>query len=309
MALKLGLQTGQQDCTYEDLRRLWRLADASGFDWISVWDHHFESPPVNGQHVAYETIAIMSALALETTNVRVGCLVFSPSYRNPGLIAKAVTTIDHLSKGRVEVGLGAGWHEPEFKAFGIPFPRAGVREDMLEEVAQIVRQMLHEGEANFEGKHFTMTHAYNVPRPVQAHVPVWIGGVGEKRTIPAAAKYADAWNAAYMSPDVFRGKLARVGEACDRIGRDPHTMANAANVGFYLGVDQKSAEAKRKALPWGPDDPRYHGQLTGTAREAVEQVGRYVEAGAQQVNLAMRAPFDWEAMQAFIEEVMPAFKD
>ena len=104
MALKLGLHTGQQDCSYEDLRNLWRLADDSGFYWISVWDHHFESPPVDGQHPSFETVSIMSALALETTNVRVGCLVFSPAYRNPGLLAKAVTTVDHLSNGR------AGWN-------------------------------------------------------------------------------------------------------------------------------------------------------------------------------------------------------
>lgn len=307
MAIKLGLGTGQQDCELDDLLRVWRLADQSGFHWISIWDHHFESPPVNGQHPAYETIATMSALALATTNVRVGCLVFSPSYRNPGLLAKAITTIDHLSHGRVEVGLGAGWHEPEFKAFGIPFPRAGVREDMLEEVAEIMRQMLHEGEANFQGEHFTMEHAYNVPRPVQRHVPIWIGGAGEKRTIPAAAKYADAWNAAYVAPEVFARKLKIVSDACEAIGRSPSTMSNAINVGFYMGTSSADADRKRNNLPWGPNDPRYHGQLLGTPPEAVEQIGKYVDAGAQQLNIVMRAPFDWEATQAFIEEVMPAF--
>ncbi len=309
MALKLGLQTGQQDCTYEELRRLWRLADESGFYWISIWDHHFESPPVNGQRPAFETVAIMSALALETTNVRVGCLVFSPAYRNPGLIAKSVTTIDHLSGGRAEIGLGAGWHEPEYKAFGFDFPRPGVREDQLEETAQVVRMMLHEGKATFDGAHFQMVDAFNEPRPLQDKMRIWIGGAGEKRTIPAAAKYADAWNGAYVAPDVFARKLTIVGAACEAIGREPSSMDNAVNLGFYMGTDEKSADAKRGQLPWGKNDPRYHGQILGTAPEAIARIGEYIDAGAQQINLAMRAPFDWEAFQAFIEEVMPAFSE
>lgn len=307
--MKFGLQTGQQDCTYQELRDLWRLADNSGFHWISIWDHHFESPPAGGQRPAFETIAIMSALALETTNVRVGCLVFSSAYRNPGIVAKAVTTIDHLSNGRVEIGLGAGWHEPEYKAFGFDFPRPGIREDMLEETAQIIRQMLHEGEANFQGQHYNMDHAYNVPAPIQKKLPIWIGGAGEKRTIPAAAKYADAWNGAYVAADVFKHKLEVVANACEAIDRDPSTMANAINLGFYMGVDEKQADHKRNNLPWGPEDPRYHGQILGTPDQAIDQIGQFVRAGAQQINLAMRAPFDTEATQAFIEQVMPAFKD
>lgn len=307
--MKFGLQTGQQDCTYRELSNLWRLADDSGFYWISIWDHHFESPPAGGQRPAFETVAIMSALALETTNVRVGCLVFSPAYRNPGLIAKAVTTIDHLSNGRAEIGLGAGWHEPEYRAFGFNFPRPGIREDMLEETAQIVRQMLHIGEANFEGKYFTMDHAYNSPRPLQNKVRIWIGGSGEKRTIPAAAKYADAWNGAYVAADVFAHKLAILAQACESIDRDPATMDNAINLGFYMGVNKKQADVKRNNLPWGPDDPRYHGQILGTPEQAINQIGKFIEAGAQQINLALRAPFDLEAMQAFIEQVMPAFED
>jgi alkanesulfonate monooxygenase SsuD/methylene tetrahydromethanopterin reductase-like flavin-dependent oxidoreductase (luciferase family) len=307
MALKLGMHTGQQDCSYEELRRLWRLADNSGFYWISIWDHHFESPPVDGKHAAFETISIMTALALETTNVRVGCLVFSPAYRNPGLIAKAATTIDHLSNGRVEIGLGAGWHQPEYDAFGYNFHRAGVREDMLEETAQIVRTMLREGVVTFEGKHFQMKDAYCVPAPLQKELPIWIGGAGEKRTIPAAAKYADAWNGAYVAPDVYRHKLAVVDQACEAIGRDPATIARAVNLGFYMGIDTADAERKRGKLPWGPDDPRYGGQLLGTASEVVDRLGEYVDAGAEHINLAIRAPFDWESLQAFIEEVMPAF--
>ena len=309
MALKLGMQTGQQDCSYDDLARLWRLADNSGFYWVSVWDHLFESPPVDGQHPAFETVSIMTALALETRNVRVGCLVFSPSYRNPGLLAKAVTTIDHVSNGRVEIGLGAGWHEPEYRAFGYDFPRPGIREDMLEETVQIVQAMLHNGKADFDGKHFTMKDAYNVPAPVQDRMRIWVGGGGERRTIPTAARYAGGWNGTYIAPEVLRRKLDILEENCGKIGRDPATIARAVNLVFYMGVDRADADRKRENVPWGPDDPRIGGQIFGTADQVVARIGEYADAGAELVNLAIRAPFDWEALQSFIEEVMPAFSD
>jgi alkanesulfonate monooxygenase SsuD/methylene tetrahydromethanopterin reductase-like flavin-dependent oxidoreductase (luciferase family) len=274
---------------------------------VSIWDHHYESPPIDGTHPAFETVSIFTALAMETTNVRVGCLVFSSAYRNPGLLAKATTTIDHVSNGRAEIGLGAGWHEPEYRAFGYDFPRPGIREDMLEETVQIVRSMLRNEKTTFEGKHYQMRDAYNIPQPIQEELRVWIGGGGERRTIPAAAKYADGWNLTYHPPHEFSRKNRLVSEAAEKAGRDPASISRAVNVGFYMGVDEKSAEAKRGNLPYADDDPRVEGLLTGTPSEAVDFLGRYADAGAEQLNLAIRAPFDWEAMQAFIQEVMPAF--
>ena len=305
--LRIGIHTGQQDCSYEELRRLWRLADDSGFYWVSVWDHHYESPPVDGRHPAFETVSIMTALALETKRVRVGCLVYSMGYRNPALLAKAITTIDHVSGGRAEIGLGAGWHEPEYRAFGYEFPRPGVRLDMLDEGAQIVRSMLRQEKTTFEGKHFQVRDAYNFPRPVQPDLRIWIGGGGEKRTIPIAARHADAWNVAYVSPESFAHKAGVLDAACEREQRDPSTIGRAINVGFYIGVDEEDAARKRERVPWPEDDPRFGGLLLGTPQQAVDRIGAYAQAGAQQLNIAVRAPFDWDALQAFIEEVMPAF--
>ena len=307
MTLRIGIHTGQQDCTYEELRRLWRLADDSGFYWISVWDHHYESPPVDGMHPAFETVSIMSALALETKQARVGCLVYSMGYRNPALVAKAITTIDHLSGGRAELGIGAGWHEPEYHAFGYDFPRPGIREDMLEEGAQIIRSMLRQEKTTFEGTHFQVRDATNFPRPVQPELRLWVGGGGEKRTIPIAARYADAWNVAYVSPETFTHKMGVLDAACEREGRDPATIGRAINVGFYMGVDEADVARKRELLPWPADDPRIGGQLIGTPQETVDRIGAYARAGAEQLNIAVRAPFQWDALQAFIEEVMPAF--
>ena len=132
MALTFGIHIGHMGGPLEEMRRLWRFADARGFDWFSVSDHFQESPPQGGGLDCFESVAIMTAAALETRRVRIGSLVYCVLYRSPGVLASALTAIDHLSGGRVECGLGAGWHEIEARAFGVPFPSIGVREDQPE---------------------------------------------------------------------------------------------------------------------------------------------------------------------------------
>ena len=166
-------------------------------DWISVWDHFYEAPPIDGSHPHFEAIACMAALATETERVRIGCLVFCVPYRNPALLAKALTTLDHLSHGRIEAGLGAGWHSLEFEAYGYPFERIGTRMDMLEEGVAIVRGLLTQERTTFQGRHYRVENAACQPPPVQPRLPIWIGGLGEQRTLPLAARHADGWNAAY----------------------------------------------------------------------------------------------------------------
>ena len=308
--MRFGIHTGQQDSTYEDLRRVWRLADSSGFHWVSVWDHFYESPYINGESPVFETVSIMTALAAETKNVRVGCLVYSAGYRPPAMLAKAATTMDHISNGRVTLGLGAGWHVDEYKAYGYEFPGVKARLDMVEESIQIIQSLLTQETTTFEGEHFTVREARCLPPPVQAKLPVWIGGRGEKRTLRIAAKYADGWNAAYVSPESFQRKNQVLDQWCDREGRDPSTIDRSINVGFYLGADEKRARDMREQFrqSWGAAaDAMASGMLIGLPKEAVEQVGRFVEIGATDLNIALRPPFDWDALQAFVEEVMPAF--
>src|SRR6266852_830468 len=116
MALTFGVHTGQQNCSLEELRRLWRYVDQAGFDWLSVWDHFYEAPPIDGNGSCFETVSALTLLAADTAKVRVGCLVFCINYRQPAVLAKAFATIDHVSNGRLEAGLGAGWHEQEYRA-------------------------------------------------------------------------------------------------------------------------------------------------------------------------------------------------
>ena len=172
-------------------------------------------------------------------------------YRNPGLLAKSLTTIDHLSNGRVDCGLGAGWHDVEAKAYGYPFPTIGPREDMLEEYAQIMRLLLdpEQRRASFEGKHFRVVDAPNNPKPLQPRIPIWIGGRGEKRTLRAAAKYADGWNGAYIGPDDWAHKGRVLDQWCETEGRDPKTIMRTVNLGFYLGVGRQGRRARGGDLP------------------------------------------------------------
>src|SRR6266436_2598057 len=152
----------------DEMRKLWKFADAQGFDWFSVSDHFQESPPRGGDMDCYEAIATLTAAAMDTRKIRLGSGVYCVAYRNPGLLAKSLTTIDHLSQGRVDCGLGAGWHDGEAKAFGYPFPSIGPREDVLEEYAQIMRLLLdpEQRRVDFAGKHFQIANAPNNPKPL-----------------------------------------------------------------------------------------------------------------------------------------------
>ena len=240
--MKFGIHIGAMGGPLAEMRKLWKFADAKGFDWFSVSDHFQESPPRGGDMDCYEAIAILTAAAMDTRHVRLGSGVYCVAYRNPGLLAKSLTTIDHLSNGRVDCGLGAGWHDIEAKAFGYAFPSIGPREDMLEEYAQILRLLLdpEQKRANFPGKHFQVSNAPNYPKPLQPRIPIWIGGRGEKRTLRAAAKYADGWNGAYIGPDDWKHKGQVLDRWCETEGRDPKTIMRAVNLGFYLGADRKS---------------------------------------------------------------------
>ena len=151
MTLSLGAHVGQQNMTMDEMRALWRKLDDARFDWISAWDHFYEAPPAGGTQPHFEALATLGALAAETQHARLGCLVFYVGYRNPALLAKAATTLDHISGGRFELGLGAGWHFWEAKAYGYEFPELKSRLDMLDEAATIIRGMLTNERTTFHG--------------------------------------------------------------------------------------------------------------------------------------------------------------
>lgn len=308
--LRFGVHTGPQHCTIAELRDVWRAADAADFDWVSVWDHF--APAVMGETrgPCLEGVATMTALAAETSRVTVGCLVFCILYRHPALLAKAAVTIDHVSGGRMHLGLGIGWHQAECDAFGIPFPSLRERLDRLEEQATIVRRLFDEESVTFEGRYYTLREARCEPRPL-ARPGLWIGGMGERRLLRIVARHADGWNVPFIGPEVFAAKNAVLTAWCEREGRDPAAVMRTINLGLALAVDEAGARRKREALAeqFGSMlsflEP---GMLIGTPEQVIDHVGAYRDAGAERINLALRAPFDLDALALFRERVIPAFR-
>lgn len=284
-----GVHAGLQNTSMASLRALWKQVEALGFGWISVWDHFYSATLTEGAE-CHEAVATHAALACDTSRVRCGSLVYSIGYRHPAVLANAIATIDHLSGGRAEIGLGAGWSEIEYRAYGIPFPPVKVRMDQLEEAIQCVRSLLRNETTDFKGEWFEMQNAQCEPKPVQAELPIWVGGSGEKRTLRIAAQWADAWNVPFVAPETFAHKRSVLHQHCDTVGRDPSELRTAVNVG--LAWTEESLRAQFGGLA----DYVRPGVLSGSEAEVMDRIGEYVDAGADQVNIALRAPFDSDAV-------------
>jgi F420-dependent oxidoreductase-like protein len=287
-----GVHAGLQNISMPDLRAAWRRIEDLGFDWISIWDHFYAATDGTDPE-CHESVATHAALACDTSRVRCGSLVYSVGYRHPGVLAKAACAIDHLSGGRADLGLGAGWAKFEYDAYGIPFPSVKERMDQLEEAIQCVRGLLSGEAFDFEGKYFTFTAAQCSPGPVNGRIPLWIGGAGEQRTLNIAARYADGWNVPFVAPETFAHKRQVLHDHCERVGRDATQVRCTINLGLAFSDDSLRQQFGRMAEYVRP------GVLTGSDAEIVHRIGEYIAAGADQVNLALRAPFDLEAVERF----------
>jgi F420-dependent oxidoreductase-like protein len=294
------VHAGLQNTTTDELRALWRRIENHGFEWISVWDHFYAADATGGA-VCLESIATHAALALSTERVRCGSLVYSVGYRHPAVLANAMATIDQLSGGRVTLGLGAGWLQGEYDAYGLPFPAPAVRLRQLDEAVQCIRGLLTEDVTSFDGTHFTLRDARCEPKPVQARLPIWIGGGGERVTLRIVARHADGWNVPFIPPEEFRRKAEVLEQHCEREGRDPAEITKAINVGLaWRDGDLEAQFGNIASLVQA-------GVLTGTTDQVIDRIGAYRDAGAEWIIVAMRAPFDTEGLERFATEVLPAF--
>lgn len=276
-----GVHAGTEGASMDEVLAYWRTVESLGFGWISAWDHFY---PIMGQGGAgsYEAVATHAALAMATSRVRIGVLVYAVGYRNPAILANAISTVDHLSGGRAQASLGAGWAQAEYEAYGIAFPPLRERLDAMAEGVECLARLLHEERVTFEGTHVRLRDAGLGVRPVQAHVPVWLGGMGEKRTIPLAARFADGWDSPLgPSAEVFGHKVAVLDRECERIGRDPSTIRRSAHIGLVRDEQQlrevygdyEVADVGGAVL-FGPDD------------RLLEGVRAFEDAGADQVLFA-----------------------
>ena len=241
-SLRYGLKLSQ-NATIEQYRAVWRIADEAGFDHCWCMDH-FATLGRHDDGPIFEAWALLAAMAAATSRTRVGCAVTGNTYRHPAVLAKAAVTVDHLSGGRLEFGIGAGWAENEHTMLGLPFGTAGDRADRLEEACQVIRSLWTQERASFAGQHYQLTGAVAEPKPVQQpHPPIWIGGAGRRRTLRIAAQHASVWNAPGGSPEEVADLSGVLDRHCAEIGRDPSEIRRSVQVRMPAAPDELLALA------------------------------------------------------------------
>jgi len=227
--LRFGLKLSQA-ATLDTLTALWRVADDSGFDHCWNMDHLASLGPDDDLDI-FEAWTLLAGMAAHTRHTRIGCSVTGNTYRHPAVLAKAAVTVDHLSGGRLEFGIGAGWAENEHTMTGLPFGTPGDRADRLEEALPIIRSLWTETRTTFTGKHYRFSDAVAEPKPVQTpHPPIWIGGVGRRRTLRMAAEHAAVWNSPGGTPESVAELSAVLDRHCADVGRDPSEIRRSVQI-------------------------------------------------------------------------------
>ena len=307
---------GQENVTWDQWVALALACEEHGYDGLFRSDHYvsFGHPHEWGNLDAWGTL---SALAARTERIRLGTLVSPVTFRHPSVVAKSVVTADHVSGGRAELGLGAGWFEGEHAAFGFPFPSTGERLQMLEEQAEVIHRLwdTDEGAVTFDGIYYRLEDVTALPKPLQdPHPPLIIGGRGGPRAIRLAAQWADEYNVFGISAEECRQVRERLSEACQRVERDPSAVRLSTMVGTLVGSDRSDLErrARRLMQQLGEDgDPAAfveswsERRLVGTVDQIIERLGALTDAGVERVMLQHLVHDDLEAVALIGTEVIP----
>jgi F420-dependent oxidoreductase-like protein len=298
----------QEGATYDDLLRVARATEELGFDAFFRSDHLqriADGDPGPGSTEAWVTLA---GLARETSRIRLGTMVSSATFRPPGMLALTVATVDAMSGGRIEVGLGSGWFETEHRSFGIDFPPVAERFDVLTEQLEVLTGLWGAGAGttySFSGRHQVLTDNPALPRPVQQpHPPVIVGGKGKRRTPELAARFADEYNVPFDTPEVVAACFDRARAACTAAGRDPATLVLSAAQTLAVGRDDAEVRRRADAIQADPDELRAGG-LGGTVAEVVDKIGRLADLGATRVYLQVLDLTDLDHLDLIAGEVAP----
>ncbi len=307
--MRLGMQLlpthpSEYGNQFDTLLAVSQAGEQAGLDSVLMADHFAF---VDEQHPERETPVLecfvaLAAIAAATNRIRIGQLVAGVPYRNPALVAKMCATLDVISHGRTIVGLGAAWHEPEFRAYGWPFPPLGERMDMLEEAVQIIDRMLTQRPASFSGRHYTIHNAFNDPMPVQKpRPPILIGGSGEQRTLKIVAQYADYCNVGGDPAEVAH-KYNVLRRHCETVGRPFEAITRCNNTGLLIARDETELAAKQSRHP-------HFGGIVGTPPAVIDQIQAYAAAGSQYITFFLPDAQDIAAIQLLGESVLPYLND
>ena len=282
-----------------------RAAQAEALGYHSLWfvDHFWNRGLPDAD--CLESMALMSAIAARTEKLRIGTLVICNSFRNPALLAKALTTIDHVSNGRLEIGMGAGWMDEEYRGYGYDFPTMGARLRQLEEGLKILKLLFAEKRASFAGRYYRLDDAINNPKPLQSpHPPITIGGGGEKVMLRIVAQYADRWNcpAGYRS---FAEKLNALKGHCQAVGRDLSSINISEQLLVCIGATEAEVEQKWKIA--SRLKPFSLTGIKGTPAQIVAQLQDRVRMGITFFTVMFGDFGPPATLDLFAREVMPAF--
>jgi F420-dependent oxidoreductase-like protein len=304
---------GQEDVTWDQWVALAETCERSGIEALFRSDHYLSlSSPGRVAHDAWTTLAGLAAL---TTTLRFGSLVSPVTFRHPSVLANAAATVDHISGGRVELGMGAGWMEPEHRAYGFPFPPLRERLEHLAEQIEIVHRLWTEDRISFAGKHYALDDCPAQPKPLQKpRPPLLVGGRAKPGSANPAARFADEYNVIGSSLDEYAEARRALDAACERVGRDPKTLRMSVMTGFLLGTDKADLHEKAHASMerWGAElsaeeaVARYRGRGTaGTPDELVDGLRRLEEVGVERIMLQHIRHEDLETVELLGREVVP----
>jgi F420-dependent oxidoreductase-like protein len=284
------------------------LAEELGYDSVWVYDH-FHNVPVPAHEAVFECWTVMAAISQRTSRVRLGQMVGCAPYRNPGLLAKITSTVDVISGGRLDWGIGAGWYDNEFRGYGYEFPEAKVRIGLLRETVEIVKAMWSEPDVSYDGRYYQLDGAQCDPKPLQRpHPPIWIGGGGEQLTLRVVARHADRSNFG-GKPREFAHKCEVLKQHCKDVGRDyDEIMKTISGEVFVRETEQEIVEAGTRSM-WGePFESWSEGNLVGTPEQVSEKIQAYVDLGCTGfVPWCSDYPGD-QSLRLFAEKVIPNFR-
>lgn len=309
--IRFGFQSGQQNVTWDRMREVWTKFDAWGYDSLWAFDHFYPIFTPDPAGPCMENWTLLSALSQHTKRARIGALVNSNTYRNPCLTAKMAATVDQVSNGRLNLGLGSGWYELEHRSFGVDFMTIPRRLQALDESCQIVKGMFTQDRTSFDGKYYHVKDAVCNPKPIQKpHIPIMIGGRGEKSLLKIVAKHADLWNTMFANPAEMRRLIDVIERHGDTVGRDTDEIEKTIMLPLCYrapkdreqmisGVVAATAQIK-------PEQTRDR-IMIGGRDECLEKIEAYSQVGVTHFIFSLRWPILLEdEFQAFAEEVIPA---
>jgi alkanesulfonate monooxygenase SsuD/methylene tetrahydromethanopterin reductase-like flavin-dependent oxidoreductase (luciferase family) len=303
----LGIQLWAQNTDWPSYLAAAHQVDELGYDHLWTWDH-LVAAVGDPDRPVFEGYASLAAWAAVTRHARLGLLVGANTFRNPALVAKTISTIDHISGGRAILGLGGGWHAREHAAYGIDFGRGfGDRLDWLEEALQVVRPLLRGEEVTHTGPRYRTERLRLAPPPVQERVPIMVGGVGEKKTLRSVARHADMWNAQVAYRDAPH-KIEVLQAHCAEVGRDPAAIEMTYNCKMVIRDSASEARAVLdRQLAANSLEPGFADESfwAGTVEEIAERVAAFASLGFRAFTVEVLAPFDAETLERLIGEVKP----